>query len=106
VWHGEDLSKSFQDEHDLDLTNNEIVNINKSLSFILLEGESLRVENTDLRDNDFTSTDDTFSYAKQDHDFAIADGSHTITSVGENANDGDDEIGAELVTSYTLKVES
>jgi len=86
---------------------NEILNINLSATFILIEGESLRIQNSSFKDTDGASADDDFSDANKDFPYAITAGTDSVSSQGTSgggADGGNPE--ASLVTSFTLSIES
>jgi len=78
-----------------------IVSINISRSFILLEGETLTLQNSNFQDDDLSGPDDPFDDASQDFNFPLTTSSGKISSNGQSGGNG----AVSLETSYTIGLE-
>ena len=76
--------------------------INVTKSYILLEGESLTIQNSGFRDYDASSGDDPFDDASKVFNFPFGSEAGSISSSGTSGGNGS----VSLVTSFTLTVEA
>ena len=99
---------SLYDLNGLDLKNDQAQTVNVTKSFILRQGQSLHIENQSIEDRDKGSSPDPFSNAQKEFEYGLSSTTGSITSIGLDTHEpvSDDEIGAEFVTSFALKVES
>jgi hypothetical protein len=80
---------------------NETVDYNQSLSYILVDGDTIRVANEGFVDQDTSSSDDEFTDTSTDLTFPLTAGTNTITSTGQGGAQG-----ISLITSYQVTIET